>query len=76
MPESSLLAKIQIWQAALDKYISPPKISRNAPPDFHKLMFGGGMAEKCRECQIMISAFSYLAGGMFENALRNIKVVI
>ena len=66
---------LQVWQNDI-LHIHPPKISSNAPPDFHKPMFGGGMAEKCRECQIMILAFLYLAGGMFENALRNLKNVI
>ena len=91
MPESSPLAKLQIWQndiwrgtrrptnlakRHLTNTFPHPKISRSAPPDFHKLMFGGGMAEKCRECQIMILAFPYLAGGMFGNALQNLKIVI
>ena len=63
-------------KAALDKYIPPPKTSRNAPPGFHKLMFGGGMAEKCRECQIMIWAFGDLVGRVVGNALPNYKIVM
>ena len=52
----------------------PQRISRNS--NFHKLIFGGGMAEKRRECQLVILTFLYLAEGVFENVLPNSKVVI
>ena len=62
-PRVPRLRNYKFGKTAFDKYIPPPKISRSAPPDFHKFMFGGGVAEKCRECQIMTLSFLYLAGG-------------
>ena len=64
------------WNEAINSHATSILSTHMRNRVFGKLIFGGGTAQKCRECEIYYLEILYLAGGIFKNALRNLKIVI